>query len=87
MPLAGTLQYTITNRSTTTPDYWDVAFVTPTEYSYLINGQAWQGYALSLNVSTQSNSAAVPAADYYFVVVCRNIAENCMFSYIVLATY
>jgi hypothetical protein len=87
IPLAGTLQYTITNRSTTTPDYWDVAFATPTEYSYLANGQAWQGYALSTDVSTQSNSAAVLAGDYYFVVVCRNVVEDCMFSYTVLATY
>jgi hypothetical protein len=87
MPTAGIVSYTITNRSTTTPDHWDIAIVPASELSFFNNGQPYTGAAPHTNVSTQSDSASVPAGTYSIGVLCDNLLEDCQFSLDATMTY
>ena len=80
LPTTGTVTYTITNRSSTSPDHWDISIIPASELSFFENGQSYRGYAPFANVSTQSGSASVPAGSYTIGIVCRNILEDCQFS-------
>lgn len=77
---AGSVEYTITNRSTTTPDHWDVGIMPMSEKAFFENGQPWNAYAVNSNVSTISDGENVPAGTYYIVLVCDNLIEDCQFS-------
>lgn len=87
LPVAGTVAYTITNRSSTTPDHWDISVIPASELPFFEAGQQYRAYAISANVSTQSASAAVPADTYTIGIVCRNILEDCQFSLDATMTY
>jgi hypothetical protein len=79
LPVAGTVTYTITNRSTTTPHHWDISIIAASEFKFFENGQPFDGFAPHGDVSTQSDSSAVPAGTYTIGIFCRNTSEKCQF--------
>lgn len=86
---AATVGYTLTERtSSSVPDSWDVGVATQTEVGYLNAGQQWQAYALSSDATgSVSSSSSLPAGTYFLVVNCRNLLEDCVYSFAVQATY
>lgn len=86
---SATVSYTVTERtSTVSQDSWDTGILSTTELAYLNAGQASRAYALKSNATgTSSATASVPADDYHLLVFCRNILDDCVFSYQVSATY
>jgi hypothetical protein len=88
LPVAATVSYTLTNRSTTSPDHWDVSIVDSSELSFFENGQPYQSVSpLHQNVSTISDSGPLPAGDYAIALICDNLVENCQFSLDATATF
>lgn len=87
LPVAGVVDYTITNRSPTTPDFWDISVISSSELPFFEAGQQYSGFAPHASVSTQSDSAAVPAGTYTIGILCRNIFEDCEFSLDATMTY
>lgn len=87
VPKSATVTYTVTNRSTTTPDHWDTAIVPMSELEYLKNGQPVRTFGLRENVSTVTEAVVIPAGTYYLAIACRNVIEDCQFSYEITALY
>lgn len=87
LPVAGSAAYTITNRSTTDPDHWDISIVPASELGFFENNQPYSAYAIHSNVSTQSDSTTLSAGSYAIGIVCRNILQDCQFSLDASMTY
>jgi hypothetical protein len=89
-PLPGNSQvkYTIENRSSTTPDHWDIAVLESSEFDFFTNGQPFRSFANHTNVSTTSGMTDIASAGNYAVAVkCVNAIENCQYSISVRAIY
>jgi hypothetical protein len=53
-----------------------------------VQAGAGTGYGLRSGVSsTGATTVALPADSYFFVVACRNVVDDCLFSETVTATY
>jgi hypothetical protein len=88
LPADATVSYTVTNRSTTTPDHWDVSIVDASELQFFEKGQPYKSASpLHQNVSTISDSGSLSAGDYALALVCDNVLENCQFSLDLTATF
>jgi hypothetical protein len=46
-----------------------------------------RSYGFRENVSTVTEAASVPAGTYYLAIGCRNVFEDCQFSYEITAVY
>jgi hypothetical protein len=88
LPYDATVAYTVTNRSTTSPDHWDVSIIDMAEASFFENGQPYRSASpLHRNVSTISDSGPLAAGNYALALICDNIFENCQFSLDMTATF
>lgn len=87
LPKRASVTYEITNRSSTTPDRWDVGILPMSELQYYQNGQTFNALGAKANVSTHSETVSIAAGTYYLVVACRNAFERCQFSYAISALY
>lgn len=87
LPKTALVTYAVQNRSTSTPDKWDVGIVSMTELHYFQNGQAYKAFGLQENVSSVAATVEVPAGTYYLTVHCRNLFERCQLSYAISAVY
>jgi hypothetical protein len=88
LPVDATVSYTVTNRSSTTPDHWDVSIIDASEIAFFENGQPYQSASpVHQNVSTISDAGPLPAGDYALALVCDNLIEDCQFSLDMTATY
>jgi hypothetical protein len=88
LPVDAAVSYTVTNRSTTSPDHWDVSIVEASELHFFENGQPYRSASpLHQNVSTISDSGSLTAGDYALAIMCDNILENCQFSIDLSATF
>ena len=75
-----TISFNVQDRSTTTPDHWDIGIYTATEWGYYSTGSPATAYAAASGVSNDSDSTSVPAGDYYLGFHCDNLVETCMVS-------
>jgi len=88
LPVAATVSYTITNRSTTSPDHWTVSIIDSSELPFFENGQPYQSVSpVHDNVSTISDQGPLDAGDYVLALVCDNLIEDCQFSLDLSATF
>ncbi len=88
LPYDADFSYGVTNRSTTSPDHWDVSIVDASELTFFENGQSYRSASpLHQNVSTISDGGPLPAGDYAIAIICDNLIENCQFSLDATETY
>jgi len=86
---SASVSYTVTERTTTlTQDSWDTGLLSNTELAFLNAGQSSRAYGLNSNkIGTSTATANVPADTYNLLVFCRNVVDDCVYSYQVTATY
>lgn len=87
LPTAANVTYSVTNRSTTSPDHWDTGIMPMSELYYFQKGQPYKAFGVKENVSSVIEVVEVPAGTYYLVIACRNVIEDCQFSYAISALY
>ncbi len=88
LPVQATLSFAVVPASTGTPDTFNVAIFTPTEWTSYQTGSGNQATAGAHNgVTSASDSATLPAGTWYLGFKCKNAIQRCMISFDLTATY
>src|ERR1019366_989559 len=88
LPAPGTIQYTVTDQSTTTAGSWDLGILAETQYQNFMGGGSWQGHAVNYAVNNKTaTTSTLPAGNYLFVFRCRNLVDVCIFAVSLQDTY
>lgn len=88
LPVQADVSFTINPASTSSPDTWDVAIMTPAEWTSWQSGSGNQATAaVHNNVTSASDTATLPNGDWYLAFQCTNTFENCMIAFDLTATY
>lgn len=88
LPVQADVSFTVNPASTGSPDTWNVAIFNPTEWTSYQTGSGNQATAaVHNNVTSASDSATLPAGNWYLGFRCTNLVQRCMIAFALTATY